>query len=618
MRGRIKQKPWLNRLVTWAAVVLYPYFCYLLMELCYPRAPFSWFVNYVVTRTPCYLYAWIFFSLLIAAATVLLRRVWIPCSLVGAVFFLATYADYYKRLYWNYPVVPSDLYTIGDAVDAVGFTSMPLTKRMIFFLALILLSSVLLSFFKLPENKAGKPWMHICAAAVLLFFCGAYYDAVFLKDNDLSIDAYYSNIISRYYEDTFFSAFFRLTNGQIFNKAVPDNYETVISGIGDEIGRMEAPKGQKSPDIIVILLETYYDMDQYGYEFDTDIHANYDRYKAQGYSGNILSCLYGGGTVNAEFEVFTGLATNNPYVTTIAYNDYIYDGIPNIVSYLGGKGYQSLVAVSYTSEMFNAVTAYSDLGFDKQQYIGDYDVSPIQYVRNQPSDESSVKQLIRDYERMAESDKPIFINLETMQNHGSYTNLAMLSEQGYETVKVTDPDAASLPADTVAQMEGVATLEKMTDDAIGTLLDYFSQSDRDVIVVLYGDHQSAISDDFNSVTGFDSGKSELEYYEDTHTTPYLVWCNTQPVEGQSFGTLSFNMLLPHALNAYNAVRPVYFDWLLRESQQGKYAFVSSDYAYTTQGTLQYADIHDPELNRYYAVQYDITHHKLLIGPAYRK
>ncbi|MEA5051073.1 MAG: LTA synthase family protein [Oscillospiraceae bacterium] len=621
MVKRIRGSKRLNYLATIAAVCIFPYFCYVLMELCYPRDPVSWLIEYVVTRTPQFLLSWIFFSLLTAAIAVLVRRVWIPCAIVGSIFSVATYANYYKRSFWDYPVVPSDLSNISNAVKATKMISMPPTRRMLLSLLLLACALLILSIFKLPVDRSSKRKTRsiVCISFLLsacfyYWFIFIYNDALTLNNIDKPVD-----IVSQYYQYTFFTTFFSLTDEQIFDPLVPDNYQEEISQIGDEIQSLSEQKTvQGSPDIIVVLLETYYDMDQYGYTFDTDLHANYDKYKQQGYSGELLSCLYGGGTADAEFEVLTGLAAKNAYVRTMGYIDYVYEGMPNIVSYLEQNGYCSTALHAYTTDLFNRVAAYQYLGFDDQIFIDSFAAENQKYARDYLSDVSSMQEMIDTYEQMTQSDSPVFINMVTMQNHLPYTDFDRLASQGYTAVKLSDPAAQSLSSDTVGQLEGMATLEKLTDDAIGVLLDYFSQSDRDVIVVMYGDHQTEVADGFNEATGFLAGKDELQYYVATHKTPYLVWSNTQQVPAQSFGTLSLNSLLPVALNAYQAPRPAYFDWLVQETKNGSYAFVSSDVAGMTDGSFEFFDEKEPEINRYYTFLYDIASRKLELEDIYQK
>lgn len=76
------------------------------------------------------------------------------------------------------------------------------------------------------------------------------------------------------------------------------------------------------------------------------------------------------------------------------------------------------------------------------------------------------------------------------------------------------------------------SLVKRSDDAFAYLLDYFSHSDEPTMIVMFGDHQPSVEDEFfDEVYGTPSYevpvKDRLMWYE----TPFIIWTNyEQPSE----------------------------------------------------------------------------------------
>jgi len=117
----------------------------------------------------------------------------------------------------------------------------------------------------------------------------------------------------------------------------------------------------------------------------------------------------------------------------------------------------------------------------------------------------------------------------------------------------------------VDSLDSVATGLRDADRAIGLLCDYFSKSDRDVVLLIFGDHQTAIGDKngaelLDELPSFNA-QSSYDQMVNTHQVPYLMWANFETKQAETAGAMPPYQLLATALQRYNVLRPAWFDFL---------------------------------------------------------
>ena len=106
----------------------------------------------------------------------------------------------------------------------------------------------------------------------------------------------------------------------------------------------------------------------------------------------------------------------------------------------------------------------------------------------------------------------------TMQNHGGY-------EETYDNfaqeVHLTGEMEGKYP-----KTDQYLSLMKKSDEALEYLLDYFSQCEEPTMIVVFGDHQPSVEDEFyDEIAGVPSSQvptpERLMWYE----TPFIIWTN---------------------------------------------------------------------------------------------
>ena len=136
-----------------------------------------------------------------------------------------------------------------------------------------------------------------------------------------------------------------------------------------------------------------------------------------------------------------------------------------------------------------------------------------------------------------EEGKPLFLFNVTIQNHGSYT--------------VKDYPAQVQLADQPGKYpmaEQYLTLANKTDEAFKTLVDYFSQCDEPTIIVMFGDHQPSVEQEFlDKAYGVTQDQMTMEQYMDKFRVPFVIWAN-YPLELEGPQETSLNFLSQYLLS----------------------------------------------------------------------
>lgn len=236
--------------------------------------------------------------------------------------------------------------------------------------------------------------------------------------------------------------------------------------------------------------------------------------------GQLFVSIEGANTANSEFEFLTGDTMNFLPYRCIPYNEYIDSVTPSMAHTLKAQGYTGVNAYHpFEASGWSRATAYPALGFnnfyDREYYRAK---GNSQLVRNYISDESDFRQIIDDYETAKnESPDPFYLFNVTMQNHGAYTG-----KRGLVDAKITIRDEALYDF----EAEQYVNLAKMSDDAFKMLTEYFQNIDEPTVIVMFGDHQPPISNNFYSTQfGKDVEDLPTDKKADWYSTPYIIWAN---------------------------------------------------------------------------------------------
>lgn len=518
-------------------------------------------VHAFVRQLPLALLGTVVLSLIMTGIYILTRRVWISTLVVGLLMLTGSFVSFYKITYRGDPLLPKDLLLAVDAAKISSGLGLKLTYQMGFFFFFVALSvCVLLPVRSVFAKKGWKAFgVRVLICLIPAALCGVYLKTVLWNkkvQTHFGVDTSQFYPVQSYQKAGFVSAFLMYFGA--LEPAVPEYYspETVQAAAAAlPVGEHST---QKRPDVVVIMLESYYHLDNLpGLVCDTDLTKNYDRYAKEGISGDYIPDKYSGGTESMEFGALTGFSTSFLPTGSIPYMEYVDGEFPCYPRFMKEQGYKTIALHSFDLSIYRRNEVYPAMGFD-QVYGRDDFVSPTMHG-NFIDDTETARKVISLYEDATADGSSVFMHTVTVQNH--IPNQPGEYPEDY-SVNVTMPGISDYSAQS---LKSVATGLRDVDDAIGILLDYFSQSDRDVVVLIFGDHQTAIGDqegkelldELPEFTQLSDEEKELR----THHAPYLMWSNFETRNAETAGAMPPYQLLATMLKDYNVVRPAWFDWL---------------------------------------------------------
>ena len=250
--------------------------------------------------------------------------------------------------------------------------------------------------------------------------------------------------------------------------------------------------------------------------------------------GTLNVSVYGGGTANTEYEVLTSNAVSFLSSNLFPYQQIITQERPSFASYLKDKDYDTVALHPQSGNNYNRQKVYPLLGFTKSYFLDSdpaiSELAPLTIDRSWPSDQFLFNGIKELYEQ--KGDNPLFSFVVTMQGHGGYLN----SEETY-------PREVSINGSTseyLAETEFLTSLKK-TDEAFADLITYFSSYKEPTVIVMYGDHQPSLSQEFYSQFVDESNPASK------YSTPFVIWANFDINEREAI-TISPNYLVPYLMN----------------------------------------------------------------------
>lgn len=326
------------------------------------------------------------------------------------------------------------------------------------------------------------------------------------------------------------------------------------------------PAPEDAPDIIFVTSESFFDVTRLpGLTFEEDPLPVFHALAETCTNGPFLSDTYGGGTGNVEMDMFTGL---NGYFlkegdTLTTLKSTVYQDLPTTVRLLRNTGYATVSLHSHTSELYNRATNYPAIGFEVVDFMEDF-VTPLEISGKFVSDAVFAQEIITRYETRDPS-KPIFLYGMSMENHQTYY------PEKYDTSSGYPAQGEGLSDQDLAILDSLVMGLHHADASLGTLVDYFSQVDRPVILVFVGDHLPSLNlADGTSLycrLGYSPTEEAADWDAETLanilSTDYLIWTNYED-QAVPDRVESCTFLGLHTLQRAGIPLNQYFTWLEEE------------------------------------------------------
>lgn len=469
-------------------------------------------------------------------------------------------ADYYVIEFRGTPILPWDIFSIKTAASVGGDYSYALEPKAILSVLTFVILIALESIGKDHRIEKSQWRVRLVGSALALMVLFGQYQ--FLKNPDFVLNMrIYDKLFTPYSmikRDGIALAF--MLELQYMEVEKPENYnskkvEEVYEAFPEDVV-MVSEDSLRQPNIIVVMNEAFSDPAVLG-EFTTNedympVMHSLQEGQENTISGIMNVSVVGGNTANTEFEFLTGSTMAFLPDGCVPYQQYIDGPTDSMASYLKAKGYKTIAMHPYNASGWERNIAYPYLGFDKFYSLKDF--SGVTKVRDYVDDDSCADRIIKEFEKAKE---PCFIFNVTMQNHSPYT-----AEYKNFTPDITVEGSDSFSLSTYL------SLVKLSDASLGKLLKYFSEVEKDTVVVFFGDHQpaDAVVRDIWELNGVDPANLTEEQECLRYQVPFVVWANYD-IEEQTNVMTSANFLGAQVFEWCNISKSGYQNYLLGIHQE---------------------------------------------------
>ena len=278
---------------------------------------------------------------------------------------------------------------------------------------------------------------------------------------------------------------------------------------GEEVSDQQDDAGRgrdaTRPNLLFIQLESFIDVGTVkGCRVSHDPTPCFNRLRAQCPSGLLYVPTVGGGTVNTEFEIITGMnldffgAGESPYSTILQ-----EVSCESIAFNLKDYGYTATALHNNSASFYNRDAVYPRLGFDcfvPVEYMQGVHTNAMGWAK----DDILTDELLTVLRNTEGPDLALCI---TVESHGKY---AEVYEPGDGDIEVL-----ALPEEVpLAPFQNYVNALPGTDAFLEALIEALSKYDEPTVVVAYGDHLPALS-----------LSAEILTTESIYATQYVIWNN---------------------------------------------------------------------------------------------
>lgn len=423
------------------------------------------------------------------------------------IILLLGIANQTKVLYRDDVVKFEDLTLLKEASIMSTKYDIVIKKYTILAIILIVIIFILLKRFISKLNLKFKKQIPLVLLTSLLMIFS--YNILYCSDNiynkigDISLINRW--IGTRQYQTRgLVYSFVNSINDYSYDK--PDDYnELEMKSILDNYDYEDIPSDKKV-NIISIMLEAYNDFSKYdSIEFNYDIYEPLHEIEDNSLHGNLVTKIFGGGTINTERNFLTGYYDFPSFRNKT--NSYVW--------YFKEQGYTTEAYHPIYGSFYNRITADYNLGFDNYYYY-ENKFSSIQ--ESFVDDNTFFDYIIEGYENNKKTNKPYFNFSVTYQNHGPYNS------EVYED-KIYYINNKNYNIETYNTISEYFSGIKKTNDAFSKLVKYFDNEDEPIIIIFFGDHNPYLGETGYDELGINLDLSSVEGFLNYYETPYVIHAN---------------------------------------------------------------------------------------------
>lgn len=505
--------------------------------------------------------AWIYVLYLIVFALSGTSRVAVP--VVSAALFVLSVAEAFVVVFRDRPIMLWDVLAFKTAMTVSGNYSFVITHEMKYACAAVFLMNAALWF--MPRRVKGWKLRLAVGGGVAAAVSGfaIWFFASLVPGWGLGINMWAVNSTYMEYGYVLSTA----VSLQYVVKKPPSGYSTarlkeIYNRMEEEEQALLASSGSATSEqepvtpvnLICIMNESLSELRTAG-DFTTNVEyfPYINSLQENTVKGSLCVPVFGSMTSNSEFEFLTGDSMAMLPSNSIAYQFNVKPGTYSMVSTLKAQGYEAVAMHPYPGENWNRVECYENMGFD--MFLDEEFYEGSEQLRNYVSDKADYDKIIQVVEGKESPDDKLFVFNVTMQNHGGYEDTFDNFEQ---EVWLTGDYEGRFP-----KTDQYLSLMKKSDEAFQYLLEYFGQVDEPTMIVMFGDHQPSVEDEFyDEIAGMPSSQVPVQEHLMWYETPFVIWTNYD-MPSQEMGRLGAIYLSSEVLSRANLSMTPYNRFLLQ-------------------------------------------------------
>ena len=452
------------------------------------------------------------------------------------------------------PLVPWDIFSVGTALTVAKTYSLHIDIDLAIGILLFLINLIIIiKYIDIPDAKTN--FKNIVKRFSILFTALTFI-ICFFHTNLISIFNQNENWDPKeeYRNNGLVASLFKQSKNLIIDE--PENYsKNYINDLASTILVNDSTieiDYDSLPNIIAIMNESFADL-----RVINDFPTNEEylpfikNLSGNTMKGNVHVSIFGAQTPNSEWEFLTNNSMAFVPYRTIPYQQYVTKETYSLASILKELGYSTSAFHCYYPQGYNRNIVYPLMGFDR--FYSMNELENLNIMREYPDDISTYENIIQLFKNK-EKDKKIFNFTLTMQNHSSY-DFPNFENTIYYTGEGNFP-----------KLNQWLTCIKKSDEAFEHLINYFSTYDEPTIIVMFGDHQPYVEDEFyNLLFSNYENPSDISVQDKKYITPYILWANYD-IDTKEIPDISTNYLSSLVLDVAEIPKTPYIKYLdkLRE------------------------------------------------------
>lgn len=415
----------------------------------------------------------IFFTLLFA---LFIRKRIFGIALISIIWLVCGVINFVVLGFRVTPFAAVDFLMVKDTFSMIDVYYTKFQQVLIVIGIVVVIAGIVLLFRKTPKYEGQMNVKMTMLSCVIVWGIIWGFTSFGVKHNIISDD--FANLGMAYQEYGFAYCF---TNSIIDNGiSKPEGYsEEAIMEIKAELDEVEVKGKMKTPNIIIIQLESFFDPNGLkGLTMSENPLPNFTKFKEEYPSGYLTVPALGAGTANSEFEVLTGIKSNYfgageyPYKTTV--NEV---PVVSLCSLLADQGYATHAIHNNKSSFYDRNDVYNTMGFDdftSLEYMYNVQYTSTGWAKDYTLTDDIIKCL-------DSSEGQDFVFTISVQGHGRYPSEEDTCEDHIQ-IEYTFEESMQEPFHYY-----VNQIYEM-DEMMGELKEKLDERGEDYILILYGDH----------------------------------------------------------------------------------------------------------------------------------